>query len=93
MSAKRELNEVWGCLIAIHCDFALHRMANYIYTPEEARYYSEKLFGYISSGVLKINIHKQYPFTTEGAQTAHRDLTTKGGSTIGKLLYNIGGES
>lgn len=68
-------------------------MANYIYTPEEARYYSEKLFGYISSGVLKINIHKQYPFTTEGAQTAHRDLTTKGGSTIGKLLYNIGGES
>ncbi|OJT09584.1 hypothetical protein TRAPUB_13961 [Trametes pubescens] len=68
-------------------------MANYIYTPEEARYYSEKLFGYISNGVLKINIHKQYPFTTEGAQMAHHDLTTKGGSTIGKLLYNIEGES
>ncbi|CDO73434.1 hypothetical protein BN946_scf185013.g69 [Trametes cinnabarina] len=68
-------------------------MANYIYTPEEARYYGEKLFGYISSGVLKINIHKQYPFTTQGARDAHRDLTTKGGRTIGKLVYTIGGEA
>ncbi|KAL7285067.1 hypothetical protein ACG7TL_000158 [Trametes sanguinea] len=66
-------------------------MVNYIYTPEEARYYGEKLFGYISRGVLKINIHKQYSFTTEGAREAHRDLTTKGGSTIGKLVYIIGG--
>ncbi|KAI0354627.1 NAD-P-binding protein [Trametes cingulata] len=68
-------------------------MTNYIYTPEEARYYGEKLFGYISSGVLKINIHKQYPFTTEGAREAQRDLTTKAGSTIGKLVYTIGGGS
>ncbi|KAH9849205.1 NAD-P-binding protein [Lenzites betulinus] len=67
-------------------------MANYIYTPEEARYYGEKLFGYVASGVLKINIFKQYPFTTEGAREAHRDLTTKGGSTVGKLVYTIGGE-
>ncbi|KAI0654464.1 NAD-P-binding protein [Cubamyces menziesii] len=68
-------------------------MANYIYTPEEARYYGEKLFGYISSGVLKINIHKQYPFSTQGARDAHTDLATKGGSTIGKLVYTIGGEA
>ncbi|KAI8990684.1 NAD-P-binding protein [Trametes punicea] len=68
-------------------------MTNYIYTPEEARYYSEKLFGYLSSGILKIKIHKQYPFTTEGARQAHTDLTTKGGSTVGKLVYTIGGEA
>ncbi|KAI9060499.1 NAD-P-binding protein [Trametes sanguinea] len=68
-------------------------MTNYIYTAEEARYYGEKLFGYISSGVLKINIHKQYPFTTYGAREAQKDLTTKGGSTIGKLVYTIGGEA
>ena len=67
-------------------------MLNYIYTPEEARYYGDKLFGYIANGVLKINIYKQYSFTTEGAREAHRDLTTKGGSTVGKLVYTIGGE-
>ncbi len=65
-------------------------MANYIYTPEEARYYGEKLFGYISRGELKITIHKQYPFSTEGAREAQTDLTTKGGNTVGKLVYNIG---
>ncbi|KAI0756388.1 NAD-P-binding protein [Daedaleopsis nitida] len=67
-------------------------MANYIYTPEEARYYGEKLFGYISKGELKITIHKEYPFTTEGARQAQSDLATKGGSTIGKLLYKISDE-
>ncbi|KAI0801460.1 NAD-P-binding protein [Fomes fomentarius] len=61
-------------------------MANYIYTPEEARYYGEKLFGYISRDELKITIHKEYPFTTEGARQAQTDLATKGGSTVGKLL-------
>ncbi|RDX42967.1 NAD-P-binding protein [Lentinus brumalis] len=65
-------------------------MANYIYTPEEARYYGEKLFGYISRGELKITIHKQYPFSTEGAREAQTDLTTKGGNTVGKLVYKIG---
>ncbi|KAI0673801.1 NAD-P-binding protein [Trametes maxima] len=68
-------------------------MVNYIYTPEEARYYGEKLFGYIASGTLKINIHKQYAFTTEGARAAHTDLATKGGRTVGKLIYIIGNQS
>lgn len=67
-------------------------MANYIYTPEEARYYGEKLFGYISRDELKITIYKQYPFTTQGAREAQTDLTTKGGSTVGKLVYKISDE-
>ncbi|KAH9932066.1 NAD-P-binding protein [Epithele typhae] len=41
---------------------------------------------------LKINIYKEYPFTTEGARQAQTDLTTKGGSTVGKLLYKISDE-
>lgn len=65
-------------------------MANYIYTPEEARYYGEKLFNYIANGELKQIIHKEYPFTTEGVRQAQTDLATKGGSTVGKLLYKIG---
>lgn len=64
-------------------------MANYIYTPEEARYYGDKLFGYISKNELKITIHKQYPFSTEGAREAQTDLTTKGGTTVGKLVYKL----
>ena len=70
----------------------LSRMANYIYTPEEARYYGEKLFGYISRDELTITIYKQYPFTTQGAREAQTDLTTKGGSTVGKLVYKISDE-
>ena len=68
-------------------------MANYIYTPEEARYYGEKLFGYIAKDELKITIHKEYPFTTEGARQAQTDLATKGGSTVGKLLYKVSDDS
>ena len=67
-------------------------MANYIYTPAEARYYGDKLFALVASGELKIAVHKEYPFTTEGAREAQADLTTKGGSTVGKLLYKIGDE-
>lgn len=70
----------------------LCRMANYIYTPEEARYYGDKLFDLVAKDELKITIHKEYPFTTEGVRAAQTDLTTKSGSTIGKLIYKIGGE-
>ena len=67
-------------------------MANYIYTPEEARSYGDKRFDLLAQDALKIIVHKEYPFTPEGAREAQSDLTSKGGSTIGKLLIKIGSE-
>ncbi|KAJ3575232.1 hypothetical protein NP233_g1222 [Leucocoprinus birnbaumii] len=54
-------------------------MSNYVYTPEEAHYYGQKLWRLVEEGVLKLNIFKEYPFTAEGVQQAQRDLT--GGKT------------
>lgn len=62
-------------------------MNNYLVTPDEAAYYGDKVFELISSGVLKINIFKEYPFTQEGGQQAQKDLT--GGKTTGKLLIKV----
>jgi NADPH:quinone reductase len=62
-------------------------MSNYIATPEEAEYYTTKLFGLIQSGDLKINIFKVYPFSAEGAKEAQSDLT--GGKTTGKVLIKV----
>ena len=59
-------------------------MFNYVYTPEEAAYYGKELFDLVEKNVLKIQIFKEYPFTTEGVQNAQRDLA--GGKTTGKLL-------
>lgn len=59
----------------------------YITTPEEADYYSNKLFKLVESGELKINIFKEYAFSAEGVQDAHRDLTT--GKTTGKVIIAI----
>ncbi|EMD32574.1 hypothetical protein CERSUDRAFT_87891 [Gelatoporia subvermispora B] len=67
-------------------------MANYTYTPEEANYYGTELFDLISKGVLKINIYKEYPFTTEGVREAQTDLSTRGGKTVGKLMIKIADE-
>ncbi|KAF9067322.1 NAD(P)-binding protein [Rhodocollybia butyracea] len=60
---------------------------NYVTTPEEASYYGNKIFQLISEGVLKINIFKEYPFTTEGARQTHRDLVS--GKTTGKLVIKV----
>lgn len=62
-------------------------LANYVYTPEEGRRYGSELFKLIESGVLKINIFKEYPFTAEGVQQAQKDLV--GGKTTGKLVVKI----
>jgi NADPH2:quinone reductase len=62
-------------------------MANYIFTPEEAAYYGREVFGLVEKNELKIQIFKDYPFTTEGYQNAQRDLI--GGKTIGKLLIKV----
>ncbi|KAI6012610.1 hypothetical protein F5J12DRAFT_819149 [Pisolithus orientalis] len=58
------------------------RMSNYAYTPSESLYYGDALF---SPPPL---IHKEYPFTAEGAREAHMDLI--GGKTVGKLLIKVG---
>ncbi|KAF5368377.1 hypothetical protein D9758_002468 [Tetrapyrgos nigripes] len=62
-------------------------MNNYVVTPEEVHYYNNKVWDLISSGVLKINIFKEYPFTAEGVQQAQKDLT--GGKTTGKLIVKV----
>ncbi|TFK41971.1 hypothetical protein BDQ12DRAFT_663251 [Crucibulum laeve] len=62
-------------------------MSNYVYTPEEAQYYGQKVFDYIHKGILKIQIFKEYPFTEEGVKEAQQDLTT--GKTTGKLIINV----
>ncbi|KIK62958.1 hypothetical protein GYMLUDRAFT_242041 [Collybiopsis luxurians FD-317 M1] len=62
-------------------------MNNYVVTPDEVYHFSSELWSLVSSGVLKINIWKEYPFTQEGAQEAQRDLT--GGKSVGKLLIKV----
>lgn len=65
-------------------------MKNYIATPEEGYHYSSKVFGLIANGTIKVNIHKDYPFTAEGVVEAQKDLT--GGKTTGKLIIDIASE-
>jgi NADPH2:quinone reductase len=65
------------------------RMANYVYTPEEAAYYGQVLFGLIEHEKLGIQIFDEYPFTAEGVQRAQTDLTVAGGKTTGKLLIKV----
>jgi NADPH2:quinone reductase len=60
---------------------------NYVYTPEEAFHYGAETFGLVSKGLLKTRIYKEYPFTAEGVQQAHRDLTS--GKTAGKLVIKV----
>ena len=62
-------------------------MGNYVFTAEEAAYYGKTLFDLVEKNVLKMEIFKVYPFTTEGVQDAHRDLS--GGKTTGKLLIKV----
>ena len=63
------------------------RALNYLVTLEERNSYSAELWGLVSSGALRINIHTEYPFTAEGVRQAHTDLTT--GTTTGKLLIKV----
>jgi NADPH2:quinone reductase len=60
---------------------------NYLVTLEEHNSYSVELWGLVSSGALRANVHKEYPFTAEGVQQAHTDLTA--GTTSGKLLIRV----
>lgn len=68
----------------------LSRLNNYVATIEERQFYGPQLFDMISKGVLKINIHADYPFTAEGVRQAQTDLVT--GKTTGKLLIKVADE-
>ena len=63
------------------------RLMNYIVTPTEFYTYTKELFDFVAQGTLKVHIHEEYPFTTEGVQQAHRDLV--GGKSKGKLLVKV----
>jgi NADPH:quinone reductase len=65
----------------------LYRVSNYMYTAEEGRYYSTKLFRLIADGTINVRIFKEYPFTAEGLQEAHHELTS--GKTGGKLVVKV----
>ena len=64
-------------------------MANYVVTPDESDHYTRELFNLLTSGVFKVRICNVYPFTSEGAQTAQKELTTPGGKLAGKILIKI----
>ncbi|KAJ6575469.1 NAD-P-binding protein [Mycena capillaripes] len=62
-------------------------VGNYVATAEEFHHYATELFSFIADGTLKIKVHKEYPFTAEGAIHAQKDLT--GGLTTGKLIIKV----
>ncbi|KAJ7109847.1 hypothetical protein C8R44DRAFT_800726 [Mycena epipterygia] len=62
-------------------------VGNYAVTAEELHHYTTKLFALVEAGTLKIKVHKEYPFTAEGAIQAQKDLT--GGKSTGKLLIKV----
>jgi NADPH2:quinone reductase len=74
-------------LVAKNVKLVRPAMGNYCFTAEESRSYGAELYDLISKGVINIHIHKEYPFTAEGVQQAHGDLT--GGKTIGKLVVKV----
>ena len=57
-------------------------LTNYSSDPDELRWRSREVFGWIQAGRLRVRIHKEYPLAE--APSAHRDL--QGRMTSGKLL-------
>jgi len=62
-------------------------MGNYMATAEECAFYFKWLFDLTDQGVLKYQIHKEYPFTAEGVKQSQVDIQSRG--TTGKLLIKI----
>ncbi|EKM48739.1 uncharacterized protein PHACADRAFT_266178 [Phanerochaete carnosa HHB-10118-sp] len=67
-------------------------MTNYITTAEEADYYSKELWDALKSKLFKVRICGVYPFSTEGAREAQKDLTTPGGKLAGKIIIKVADE-
>jgi NADPH2:quinone reductase len=59
-------------------------LAAYVSDPEEFRWRTSDLFGWLEQGKLRINIHHIYPLADAAA--AHRDLESR--KTSGKLLID-----
>lgn len=57
-------------------------LAAYVSDPEELRWRSSDIFGWLKSGQLRVNVFKTYPLCD--AAQAHRDLESR--QTSGKLL-------
>jgi NADPH:quinone reductase len=55
--------------------------------PEEVTLHGAQLFDLVANGVLSVHIHKEYPFTAQGARDAHIDLTS--GVSSGKLIIKV----
>ena len=70
----------------------MHRMGNYIVTPEEAHPYYVELMDALKTGLFKIRIEALYPFSTEGARAAQAELATPGNKIAGKVLLTIADE-
>lgn len=60
---------------------------NYVTTREERERYSAELFDLIDQGKVKINVHEEYPFTTEDMRRAFADIKSR--KTTGKLVVKI----
>ncbi|SNX87207.1 related to NADPH2:quinone reductase [Melanopsichium pennsylvanicum] len=60
---------------------------NYVTTREERERYSKELFDLVESGQVKINVHKEYEFSTNGMRAAFTDIKSR--KTTGKLLVKI----
>jgi NADPH2:quinone reductase len=58
---------------------------NYVAERSELEQYTTELFDMISSGRLKINVHKTYPL--KDLAQAHDDLASR--KTTGKLIVKI----
>lgn len=60
---------------------------NYVTLREERERYSAELFELVESGKVKINIHGEYEFSTEGMKSAFADIKSR--KTTGKLVVKI----
>lgn len=67
------------------------RMGAYVQTAAEFTAYATEYLSLLSSGQVRVNIHKEYPFSAEGVRQSQADIT--GGGTTGKLLINVAGSA
>ncbi|KAL9936469.1 hypothetical protein V8E36_004537 [Tilletia maclaganii] len=63
------------------------QLYGYLAIQEERDHWTKELFDLLASGAVKIHIHGEYPFTTEGVRQTQKDITSRG--TTGKLLIKL----
>ncbi|KIY73393.1 NAD(P)-binding protein [Cylindrobasidium torrendii FP15055 ss-10] len=74
-------------LSAKNVKFLRPTVFNYIVTAEERKHYFSELLELLDTNKLKVHIFKDYPFTSEGARQAQKDLA--GGKSTGKLVIKV----